>query len=166
MSTYSNFFSFRDTSHATSSPSKLLADVTSPLFLLVSSRSSLPLSTSLLLSLFFLSRPHSHSNLFERIIHARVMLEMHSREEGSAAIHRVRHSLYFIFCYLLFFFLAIIRRTAGAHIFLVERQSDANRNCTLDISAIGTGFQIFVQVHVRTRCKLGNGALVIDTFHY
>jgi len=32
------------------------------------------------------------------------MLEMHSREEGSAAIHRVRHSLYFIFCYLLFFF--------------------------------------------------------------
>lgn len=49
------------------------------------------------LSLFFLSRPHSHSNLFERIIHARVMLEMHSREEGSAAIHRVRHSLYFIF---------------------------------------------------------------------
>lgn len=118
------------------------------------------------LSFFYLSRPHSHSNLFERIIHARVMLEMHSREEGSAAIHRVRHSLYFIFCYLLFFFLAIIRRTAGAHIFLVERQSDANRNCTLDISAIGTGFQIFVQVHVRTRCKLGNGALVIDTFHY
>lgn len=87
----------------------------------VSSRVSFLLLSSSLLFLFFLLHPHSHSNLFERIIHERVMLEMHSREEGSAAIHRVRHSLYFIFfCYLLFFFLAIIRCTAGAHIFCRE----------------------------------------------
>lgn len=113
MSTDSNFFSRFEiyVARVSRRSSKLLAMYPFFCFLLASRFSSTP---SLL---FFLSHPHSHSNLFERIIHARVMLEMHSREEGSVAIHRVRHSLYFIFCYFLFFFLAIIRRIAGAHIF-------------------------------------------------
>lgn len=61
------------------------------------------------------------------------MLEMHPREEGSAAIHRVRHSLYFIFCYRLFSFFSPLFDALRVRIFFVERQSDANHNCTLDI---------------------------------
>lgn len=160
MSTYSNFFSFRDTSHA--SPSKLFTMYPSFCFF---SRLVSTLSLSLFL---FLSRPHSHSNLFERIIHARVMLEMHSREEGSAAIHRVWHSLYFIFLFIFYsFFPSRYYSTHCGCAYFLSRGSPMQIAIVLDISAVGTGFQIFAQVHIfRTRCELGNGALVIDTFYY
>lgn len=126
--TYVDLFQFllisRYVARVSANPSKLLAIY--PFFCFLLTCSLLVFSPSVTFSSFlslplFLSHSHSHSNLFERIIHARVILEMHSREEGSAAIHRVRHSLYFIFCYrLVFFSLAIIRRTAGAHIFCRE----------------------------------------------
>jgi len=96
------------------------------------------------------------------------MLEMHSREEGSAAIRpsTTFALLYFFFFVIFYSFFSPLFDALRVRIFFVERQADANRNCTLDILAIGTGFEIFVQVHIRTRCKLANGALVIDTFYY
>lgn len=119
MSTYSNFFSFRDTSHACRTYEKLLAIY--PFYCFFSRLVLLFPTPSLLRSFFFLPRPHSHSNLFERIIHARVMVEMHSREEKGPrrfTEYDIRSTLFFVTFYS--FFSPLFDALRVAHIFCRE----------------------------------------------
>ena len=98
-SIYINFFLFQNTRRMRVEPIKITRDESFLLFF------SLLFPLFFTRFFFFLLHLHSHSNLFERIIHERVMLEMHSREEGSAAI---RPSTTFALLYFFFLLSSIL----------------------------------------------------------
>lgn len=87
------------------------------------------------------------------------------------AEYDIRSTSFFVASYSFFF--SPLFDALRVRIFFVERQSDANCNCTLvvmfrAVMVVGASFQIFAHKYIFPSAlwTVENEALVIDMFHY